>query len=113
MQMRGESYDKDLDWKMSIARQADLGRGQAQDRAMDMLGMRNAQQTGALNYGQDMQQLGRGGMDTQSMIMNMPWEQIANYANLIGAPTVLGSGRENSKASGWNAGGESQIGGKG
>jgi len=109
MNMRGENWDKDMAMKMSIAQQADLGRGQAQDRAMGMLGMRNAQQTGALNYGQGMQDLGRGGMNTESMIMNAPWDQIARYAETIGAPTVLGSGSSEGSSSGRQFGGTSSA----
>jgi hypothetical protein len=111
-QMRGDAYDKDLNWKMGIAQQADMGRGQAQDRAMQMLSGRNDNQAGALNFGQGMQQMGMGGMAPQQMMQDLPWDQFANYANSIGAPTVLGSGSESSKASGWNAGASGQAGGK-
>jgi hypothetical protein len=112
MDMRGENWDKDMAMKMGIAQQADLGRGQAQDRAMQMLSGRNDNQAGALNFGQGMQQMGMGGMAPQQMMQDMPWDQFANYANSIGAPTVLGSGSESSRASGWNTGSSASAGGK-
>jgi len=97
------TFDKDLQQKLNIAQQADSGTLARQQMMSDMLGQQQGVQTGALNAGGQMQNLGMGSF-APSM---MPWQNMSNYANSIGSPTVLSSGGSsgNSNAMGASAGG--------
>jgi len=68
-----------------------------------MLGQQQGVQTGALNSGGQMQNLGMGSFAPTMM----PWQNMSNYANSIGSPTVLSSGSSsgNSSAMGMGGGG--------
>lgn len=101
--MRMGTYDTDLNWKMDIARQADLGRGQAQDRAMDLLSNRNQNQQGGMQYMPNLQMLAMGQMSPYQSQMYMPWDMMGMYRGTIGDPTVLSSG--SSKGMGLNISG--------
>lgn len=101
--LRGSAYDTDLNMKLDIARQADLGRGQAQDRGIDLLRMQNQNQQGALAGGQGMQGMGNAPMNIQTQLNQIPWQNLLQYAQAIGAPTVLGSGSQRGNSKG-NAG---------
>lgn len=100
-QMRGQAYDKDLAMKMNIAQQADLGKGQAQQRAIDLMNSQNAAQQWGLGQGGMMQQQAMGGMAPYMQMQQAPWQAFGQYANAIGGPTILGSGSQSgsSKAS--------------
>ena len=104
-QMRGNAYDTDMNWKMGIAQQADLGRGQAQQRGMDLLsGANSTVQQGMANLpGQ--QNLGMNQMAPWMQGGQMPWMNLQNYSNVVGPPTVLDSGTESSRGSGTSKGG--------
>ena len=97
------TFDKDLQQKLNIAQQADSGTLARQQMMSDMLGQQQGVQTGALNAGGQMQNLGMGSMAPTMM----PWQNMSNYANSIGSPTVLSSGGSsgNSSAMGASAGG--------
>jgi hypothetical protein len=102
--MRGGAYDTDLAMKMDIARQADSGIQGTQDRYMRMLsGADQNKQTG-MNFGSLLQNLGMGSMAPWMQAQNAPWQAMGNYANTIGAPTVLGSGSQSGSSKGANAG---------
>ena len=92
MALRGNAYDKDTALKLGIAQAADQGRHQSQQLAFDMMNSQNQNQQGAINYGQNMQNIGAGGMDLQQQLGNIDWDQLMQYANVIGGPTILGSG---------------------
>jgi hypothetical protein len=98
-----ETFDKDLNNKLNIAQQADSGTLARQQMMSGMLGQQQGVQTGALNAGGQMQNLGMGSMAPTMM----PWQNMSNYANSIGSPTVLSSGGSsgNSSAMGMGGGG--------
>lgn len=104
MNLRGQAYDTDMDWKMQIAQQADLGRGDAQDRAMSLLNSQNQNQQSALGAGTGMQQLGSNTMSPQIDMNQLPWQNLMQYAQALGAPTVLGSGGSDASSWGHSAG---------
>jgi len=82
------TFDKDMDRKMDIARNADefdMGR---LNNISGMLGQQQGAMQGGLNYGQNMQNLGMG----QFSPYMAPWQMAGQYANNMGNPTVLGSG---------------------
>ena len=87
-QLGYESFDKDMDRKMNIARNADQFDMQRMQQSGNMLGQQNAAMQGGLNYGQNMQNLGMGGMAPYMA----PWQAAGQYAQNMGRPTVLGSG---------------------
>ena len=97
------TFDKDLNNKLNIAQQADSGTLARQQMMAGMLGQQQGVQTGALNSGGQMQNLGMGNFAPTMM----PWQNMSNYANSIGSPTVLSSGSSSgsSNAMGMGAGG--------
>ena len=97
------TFDKDLNNKLNIAQQADSGTLARQQMMAGMLGQQQGVQTGALNAGGQMQNLGMGGFAPGMM----PWQNISNWANSLGSPTVLNSGNSsgNSNAMGMGGGG--------
>ena len=97
------TFNQDLTNKLNIAQQADQGTLARQQMMSGMLGQQQGVQTGALNAGGQMQNLGMGSMAPTMM----PWQNMSNYANSIGSPTVLSSGGSsgNSSAMGASAGG--------
>jgi hypothetical protein len=97
------TFDKDLNNKLNIAQQADSGTLARQQMMAGMLGQQQGVQTGALNAGGQMQNLGMGNFAPTMM----PWQNMSNYANSIGSPTVLSSGSSsgNSSAMGVGTGG--------
>lgn len=103
--MRGGAYDKDLAMKMDIANKADLGVQNTQDRYMNMLAGADANQRGAMDFGSQMQNLGMGSMAPAMQASQVPWDNMNQYANAIGGPTVLGesSGSSRGKSSGFGA----------
>ena len=103
MAIRHGTYDKDLGYKMGIAAQADLGRGQAQDRAMNLLNQQNMSQMGGINYMPQLQQLQMGQMAPWMMARGLPWQDMGMYSQMIGPPTVLSSGESSSDRNAMNA----------
>jgi hypothetical protein len=98
-----ETFDKDLQNKLGIAQQADQGTLARQQMMSGMLGAQQGVQTGALGQGQNMQNLGMGSFAPGMM----PWQNISNWANSLGSPTILNSGNSsgNSSAMGMGMGG--------
>lgn len=82
------SFEDDLDRKLDIASQADQGTLARQQLMGNMIGGQNQAQQSAVTAGSGMQNLGMG----QFAPMMMPWQSMGNYANVLGQPTVLGSG---------------------
>lgn len=93
MTMRGQAYDKDLDWKMQIANQADQGIAGAQDRAISLMNAQNQSSQGALNSQQQMAGWGNAGMNAELAGANAPWDIMDRYSNALGDPNVLSSGK--------------------
>jgi hypothetical protein len=111
--MRGGAYDTDLNMKMGIAQQADSNRQQEQDRMMGMLGGANQSQQFGMGQGQNMQNLNMGQMAPNMAVQNQGWGNMNNYANTIGAPTVLGSGSQSGSSRAMSKGGSANGGGGG
>ena len=107
MNMRGQAYDTDMAMKMGIAEQADLGRGQAQDRALQMLQDKNMNAQMAMNYAPQLGSMGQQQFNNSQQYTQMPWQMLGQYANVLGAPTVLGSGNSwgSNRAMGMSGGG--------
>jgi hypothetical protein len=105
--MRGGAYDKDLAMKMDIAKQADLGMGQSQDRLMQMLSGADRNIQAGIGAGQNLQNLGMGGMAPYMQAAMAPWQMMSQWGNVLGPPVVLGSSRGSQKGSskGKSAGG--------
>ena len=84
-----ETFSQDLDRKLGIAAAADanqLARAtQNQNTIMNMMGGSQGAMTGGMNFAPTAMNMG-----TQQQMM--PWQQAGAYANVLGAPTVLGSG---------------------
>lgn len=83
-----ETFDRDLDRKMDIARRADqfdMGRLQ---NVSSMIGGKQGAMFGGLGYGRDMQNLNMG----QFAPYMAPWQAAGMYSDSMGRPTVLGSG---------------------
>ena len=97
-QMRGGAYDTDMGWKMKIAQQADQGVQQTQNRLAGMLGSADTNVGTGLHYGQGMQNLGMGQMAPWLQAQQASQGGLGQYANVIGAPTVLGSGKSSGSA---------------
>jgi hypothetical protein len=105
------TFDKDLERKLSIAQQADQGNLGRQQLLTGLLNNQNQAQAGAVQFGEGMQNLGLGTMAPASA----GWGNLQGLSNAIGQPTVLSSGSSqgSSNGSGWNASTSGSIGGKG
>jgi hypothetical protein len=95
------TFDKDLTNKLNIAQQADSGTLARQQMMSDMLGAQQGVQSNALGQGQNMQNLGMGSFAPTMM----PWQNMSNYANSIGSPTVLNSGNSSGNSNAMAVGG--------
>lgn len=100
------TFDKDLNNKLNIAQQADSGTLARQQMMSDMLGAQQGVQTGALNSGGQMQNLGMGSFAPTMM----PWQNMSNYANSIRDPNILGSGNSSSSSNAKSGGGGASVG---
>lgn len=100
--LRGMGYDKDLAMKMDIARMADTNQQANFDRQFDMLKQADSNVGAGMGYGQSSQNVGMGSMNPWMAAQQAQWNPYMWQGNLIGDPTVLGSGSGDS--SGWNFG---------
>ncbi len=80
-----QAFDKDLDRKLNIAQQADQNNFGRQQLMSNMLGSQQQTQNAGMGYGQNLYNQSAGSQ-------MMPWQQAGMYSNIIGRPTVLGSG---------------------
>ena len=96
------TFDKDLDRKLQIASQADQANFGRQQMMSNMLN----QQQGAMNQGL------LGGMNQQNLNMGQYnpytqiWDPMMANAQVVGQPTVLGSGQRSASNSGWGFSGQ-------
>ena len=92
-----DTFDQDLQNKLNIAQMADTNRlsalTQNQNTIGGMMGGYNQAAQGGLNYGGNM--FGYG-----SQMQQQPWQNLGMYSNVIGAPTMLGSGSGSSSGKG-------------
>lgn len=93
------TFDRDLQNKLSIAQQADNNTLQRQSMfsnlANNLLGQKNDTMNNALNFGSNMQGLSMG----QFSPTMMPWSNLQNYSAGIGNPIVLTNSRSTSSGS--------------
>lgn len=100
-QLGYETFDKDLERKMGIAGRADqfdMGRLQ---NVSGMLGQQQNAMSGGLKGSQGMQNLNMG----QFAPYMAPGNMMGQYSNMIGSPTVLGSGSGSSDSKGMSMSG--------
>lgn len=90
-----DTFDKDLNRKLEIAGMADQGVLANQQLMAGMIGQQNQAMQGGLAASQGMQDLSMG----QFAPYMMPWQAAGQYGNIIGAPTVLGSGSSSGDSS--------------
>ncbi len=83
-----QTFDKDLQRKLDIARRADQFDAARLQNVSGMLGAQNQAMQGGLGFGAGQQALGMG----QFSPTMAPFQMVAPYAGAIGAPTVLSSG---------------------
>jgi len=98
------TFDKDMDRKMDIARNADefdMGR---LNMAGSMLNNKQGVMGGAIDQGSQMQNLGMGGMAPYMA----PGDMNAQHASNMGNPTILGQGYGDSSAKGSSLSGGSK-----
>lgn len=93
-----KSFDKDLDRKLGIAQQADANTLQRQQMLSNMIGSQNQTMQNAVGFAPTSMNLGQ----TQ---YGLPWQNMQNYAGIIGGPTVLGSGSSSGNSKGFGASG--------
>lgn len=98
--MRGENYDRDMQWKMGIAQQADTNRGAAQDRAAQLLAQKNQMMQYGINANQQMQKNAGSLLDNAMRQGNLSWDNYNKYKSGIGAPLILGSSGGSGSSSG-------------
>lgn len=106
MALRGGAYDKDMQMKMDIARQADQGIQGGQDRLLSMLQGTDANVQAGAAGAPMMQNLGMGQMAPLFQAMNAPWMQQQQYSDIIGGPTVLTDSQGQSSGSSKSMGGQ-------
>jgi len=98
-----QTFDKDLDRKLEIAGQADAGNLARQQMMSGMIDKQNTTMGSGLNFGSNMQNMNMG----QFAPYMMPWQMGGQYANMMGDPTILGSGSSKGKSSGFSLSGSS------
>ena len=96
-----DTFDKDLTRKLDIAQQADQGNLARQQMMSGMIGQQNQAQQGAIQGGQNMQNINMGQYAPQMM----PWDAMGQYGNVIGRPTILGSGSQSGSSGSLSASG--------
>lgn len=96
-----DTFEADLQRKLDIAQQADQGNLARQQMMSGMIGRQNQAQQGAIQGGQNMQNINMGQYAPQMM----PWDAIGEYGNVIGRPTILGSGKQSGSAGSLSASG--------
>ena len=96
-----DTFDADLQRKLDIAQQADQGNLARQQMMSGMIGQQNQAQQGAIQGGQNMQNINMGQYAPQMM----PWDAMGQYGNVIGRPTILGSGSQSGSSGSLSASG--------
>lgn len=87
-----QTFDKDLDRKLQIAQQADQATLARQGMMQDMLGRQSDMFSQGLQMAPGMQNLGMGNFAPSMTAAMAPWQMASQYGNIIGRPTILGSG---------------------
>lgn len=90
------TFDKDLDRKLAIAGQADQANLARQGMLSSMLAGKQNSMLSGLGMAGDVANIGNIGMN----MYNAPWQAMGNWANILGRPTILGSGSNSAMSSG-------------
>lgn len=111
--VRANEYDRDMGWKMDIARQADQQLSASQDRAMRLIDNMDRSQQYGLGQSGNLQNLGVNTAQPYQNAAGMPFDAYQSYSQAGGFsdPAILsfGSGSNNSNnfgASGGMGGGK-------
>jgi hypothetical protein len=99
------SFNQDLSNKLGIAGQADNNTLARQQMLAGLLGQKQGTINNAIGQGGTVQNLGMGSF-APTMI---PWQNLSNYSNVVGAPTVLSKGTSVSSGSSSSKGGGGGI----
>jgi hypothetical protein len=100
-----DTFNTDLQNKLGIAQQADYNTLQRQQMLSGLLGQQQGTVNNALANGSNMQNLAMG----QFAPTMIPWQNMSNYSNVVGAPTVLSKGTSVSSGSSNSKGGGGGI----
>ena len=100
-----DTFNQDLNNKLGIAGQADSNTLQRQQMLAGLLGQKQGTINNAIGQGGTIQNLGMGSF-APTMI---PWQNLSNYSNVIGAPTVLSKGTSVSSGNSSSKGGGGGI----
>jgi len=82
------TFDKDLSNKLNIAKLADSNIMNRENLMADLLRGQDETTNAGINSGPILQNLGMGSF-APTMV---PWQSMGQYANILGRPTILGSG---------------------
>jgi len=104
MNMRGDNYARDMEWKMGIAGLADQNQQSNLDRMYNMVNAGNQSQQFGMNYAPTQQANNMGQFAPWMMANQMPWMNMDAYANVMGDPTVLTDQTTRGKSGGFNLG---------
>jgi hypothetical protein len=96
--MRAENWNTDLQNKLRIAELADQNQLRTREQALGLISGQNTAAQYGLGAGQSMQ-----GMQFNPQMA--PWQIMSQYANTLGAPTVLGNMSTNASSKGAGGGG--------
>lgn len=99
------SFNQDLSNKLGIAGQADSNTLARQQMLAGLLGQKQDTIDSAIGQGGTIQNLGMGSF-APTMI---PWQNLSNYSNIVGAPTVLSKGTSVSSGNSSSKGGGGGI----
>lgn len=102
--LRQGAYDTDLANKMGIAEMADTNRQAEQDRLASLLGGAQASKVAATDQSQLLNSI-MSGLSPYLQSQQAGWNPLSNLANIIGAPTLVGSGSGSSKSKGFGTSG--------
>jgi hypothetical protein len=95
-----DTFNSDLQNKLGIAQAADSNTLSRQQMLSGMLGQQQGTINNALQQGSSMQNLGMGTFAPQMI----PWQNLSNYSNAIGSPTILSNGNSSSSSKGGGGG---------
>ena len=76
---------------------------------MQMMQGSDANRNAGMGYGSGMQNLGMGSMAPWMQAQNQGWNNMNNYAGVIGGPTVLGSGSSSGSSKSVGSGGSASA----
>lgn len=102
--LRHGAYDTDLNRKMDIASMADTNRQAEQDRLVGLLGGAQDSKLAATDNSSLLNSI-MSGLSPYLQGQQAGWNPLNNLANIIGSPTIVGSGSGNSKSKGFGTAG--------